>query len=738
MNNKLQKIIFCAIIISLSYNLNAQTNYSTLFTADNSFNKPAWLENSVDGAIILNVDRQQLLRVLNTKENKIILTIPIENGRSASIDLERFDILTPNSKICAGTTNGDVEIDIKDKLVSYMGYIEGVNRAMVSITFSNERITGLVSSSNETFVIGKLNEQYADKYILYRTSKLKLANNFTCNSEALEIPGRIGNMQNMFKDNLTNDLRQADIAIESDYETFLRYGSVQNTTVYLLSLMSTVSAVYIRDINTRLFVTYLRVWSTSADPYNGTTSNALLNEFRSYWNANMSATPRTLAHYITTRAGNMGGIAWLNVLCSNLNSGYGYAFSNINGIFSNLPTYSWDVDVVCHETGHNFGSPHTHNCGWPGGPIDSCYAVEGGCYSGPVIPRVGTIMSYCHLNAGKTLIFGPLPTQLIRGNAENASCMQTLSGFYLAKPNGGEIFRANETPLIIWGTSTAGNINLEYSTNNGSNWQVIQNNITASLRNYTWTVPYIPTTTQAKVRVSESGNPGTNDVSDTVFQIRPSFLSYNLISPPISTRIYVSPNDTAKIHFICNKSGSLPEFRYKWWLNTLGNVPIYFQPTNNTGVDTVASISKGRIDSIISAYGINTGDSLRGRWTIKTYSQLDSANPTASGYNITFIRSLIGINPISSIIPKEFFVNQNYPNPFNPTTKIKFGLPKSDFVNAKIYDILGKEIQVLANEKLDAGEYEIDWNAESLPSGVYFIRIQSSGNVKILRTVLLK
>ena len=67
MNNKLQKIIFCAIIISLSYNLNAQTNYSTLFTADNSFNKPAWLENSVDGAIILNVDRQQLLRVLNTK-----------------------------------------------------------------------------------------------------------------------------------------------------------------------------------------------------------------------------------------------------------------------------------------------------------------------------------------------------------------------------------------------------------------------------------------------------------------------------------------------------------------------------------------------------------------------------------------------------------------------------------------------------------------------------------------------
>lgn len=738
MANKLQKIVFCALVMLFSYNISAQTSYTSLFTADNSTSRPSWLENAVEGAVMLNIDKQQLEKIINLKEDRISLSIPVESGSPLSINLERFRIFDESSKIVAGTDNGDVEINVNDKIVSYFGYVDGIDRAMVSITFSNDRVTGLVSSANETFVIGKLNSQNAGKYILYRSSKMKITSPFNCESETLEIPGQINDMQNMIKDNLTNDLRQANIALESDYETFVRFGSVENASVYLLSLMSTVSAVYIRDVNTKIFITYLRVWSTSADPYSGTTSNALLNEFRSYWNANMSGVPRTIAHYVSTRSGNLGGIAWVNVLCQSINSGYGYAFSNINGFYNNLPVYSWDVDVISHEMGHNFGSPHTHNCGWPGGPIDSCYAVEGGCYSGPAIARVGTIMSYCHLNGSKVLLFGPLPTDLIRTSAENAGCMQTISGFFIAKPNGKEIFRSNDTPLIIWGTSTANNVNIEYTSNNGTTWQVVQNNVQGTLRSYTWTLPYIPTTTQAKVRISESGNPAVNDMSDTVFQIRPSFQVFNLLSPQPFERVYVSPNDTSRIYFYCSKAGTLPEFRYKWLLNTLGNVPIFNQFTNNTGVDTVLSITKGKIDSIITAYGINTGDSLRGRWLIKSYTQLDSANPTASGYQITFIRSLIGINPVSNNVPKEFFVNQNYPNPFNPVTKVKFGVPKSAFVTAKVYDILGKEIQVLANEKVDAGEYEIDWNAESLPSGVYFIRIESAGSVKILRSVLLK
>jgi hypothetical protein len=491
-------------------------------------------------------------------------------------------------------------------------------------------------------------------------------------------------------------------------------------------------------MNVQLLSTYLRIWETSADPYTGTTSSVLLNEFRNYWNANMSGVPRTIAHYITTRPGGLGGIAWVNVLCSNLNSGYGYAFSDVDGTFNSLPTYSWDVMVVSHETGHNFGSPHTHSCSWPGGPIDSCYAVEGGCYSGPPIARVGTIMSYCHLNGSIALNFGPLPSQLIRTSAESAPCMTSVSGFLVAAPNGGELFRSSQSAVVIWGTGYVGNVNIEYSSNNGSSWNTIQNNVSSALRTINWIVPYISTTLQAKIRVYETGNPVNGDQSDSVFQIRPTLFQNSLVNPPQLYSTTVSAGDTSKLHFTFTRSGTLPEIKYRWFLSTIDFSNIYSPLSNNNGSDSVFSISRGKIDSIISTWGaINVGDSLRLKWYVRSFSQFDSVQST-NLFLITFRRTVIGIQNISTQIPKEFFVNQNYPNPFNPVTKIKFGLPKDSFVKIRIYDILGREVAILANEELKAGEFAVDWEASNFPSGIYFYRIEAAENVRTSKMMLVK
>lgn len=86
-------------------------------------------------------------------------------------------------------------------------------------------------------------------------------------------------------------------------------------------------------------------------------------------------------------------------------------------------------------------------------------------------------------------------------------------------------------------------------------------------------------------------------------------------------------------------------------------------------------------------------------------------------------RAPIGIQPISTNIPKYFDISQNYPNPFNPITNINFALPKAEFVNIAVYDILGKEVRKLANEYLQPGTYKVDFDASNLPSGVYFYRI---------------
>ena len=100
--------------------------------------------------------------------------------------------------------------------------------------------------------------------------------------------------------------------------------------------------------------------------------------------------------------------------------------------------------------------------------------------------------------------------------------------------------------------------------------------------------------------------------------------------------------------------------------------------------------------------------------------------------------STVGINQVGISIPDAFSLHQNYPNPFNPSTKIKFGIPKGALVKLKIYDILGREVAVLVNEKLDPGVYQYDWNASVLPSGVYFYRLSAGDFTQTKRMVLIK
>ena len=77
-------------------------------------------------------------------------------------------------------------------------------------------------------------------------------------------------------------------------------------------------------------------------------------------------------------------------------------------------------------------------------------------------------------------------------------------------------------------------------------------------------------------------------------------------------------------------------------------------------------------------------------------------------------------------LPKEFLLSQNYPNPFNPSTKIQFVIPKSSFVNLKVYDVLGREVATLVNDEKLPGEYEVEFDASRLSSGIYFYKLSVS------------
>lgn len=113
------------------------------------------------------------------------------------------------------------------------------------------------------------------------------------------------------------------------------------------------------------------------------------------------------------------------------------------------------------------------------------------------------------------------------------------------------------------------------------------------------------------------------------------------------------------------------------------------------------------------------GEKLYNAWNQKGKSQPVVMNTTT----VPVRDSVLGVKPIEHL-PTEFKLYQNYPNPFNPTTTIGFWLEASGFTSLKIFDIFGKEVETLVNNKLEAGTYEFQWDGKNFSSGIYFYRLE--------------
>ncbi len=145
-------------------------------------------------------------------------------------------------------------------------------------------------------------------------------------------------------------------------------------------------------------------------------------------------------------------------------------------------------------------------------------------------------------------------------------------------------------------------------------------------------------------------------------------------------------------------------------------------------------------------------DSAAGTFTL---TNIFSRNTNSTAFTSDWLPSVpdtttTGVNEGALIneIPSSFSLSQNYPNPFNPTTKIRFVVPVLGFVSLKVYDVLGREVATLVNERKSPGTYEVNFSAEggsasggnagSLSSGVYFYRLKAGDFVSTKKLVLVK
>ncbi|CAM2007392.1 M12 family metallo-peptidase [Acanthopleuribacter pedis] len=327
-------------------------------------------------------------------------------GHKAAVDLqlERFLVFRPDSEIVVHGRDGDTLLQAPQHAY-FRGSIIGKPNARVFLTIDeNGDKRGLITDGGVTWQFG---EEAAGKNLtaLARTSHQPSAPRaYQCGAAKEHGPAVPPSWHRPLAPaplpkELLGDTYTATLAIESDFEFYHQAGGADQALDYLGDLIGAVSVIYTRELSTQLSIGHVSLWSDQFDPWHATDPVAQIEEFGDYWNQEHRGTPRTLATFLSGRRLG-GGYAWLDALCDPRR---GYSVStNLSGAFNtDNPFTTWDLTIVAHEIGHNFGAEHTH-CMSPAVDqcSDECVPQRRSLPCGDAGGGCGTIMSYCHLISG--------------------------------------------------------------------------------------------------------------------------------------------------------------------------------------------------------------------------------------------------------------------------------------------------------------------------------------------------
>jgi hypothetical protein len=202
---------------------------------------------------------------------------------------------------------------------------------------------------------------------------------------------------------------------------------------------------------------------------------------------------------------------------------------------------------------------------------------------------------------------------------------------------------------------------------------------------------------------------------------RKGLLNYHYFRPFVHNKGNIKTVTNASLRIICNDP----------WIASIGSGTAALPniaPNSSVGISSWITISV--IDSLYPGY-----------FNFKVEIMSDGWAYWADSMKVNVITGFED----EVVMPSAFKLEQNFPNPFNNSSAIEYSLPNTSKVIIKVFNVLGTEIQTLVNEEKSAGNYEVTWYANNLPSGVYFYRIQavlSSGSGQVFidtkKMILLK
>lgn len=357
---------------------------------------------------------------LSSTRTVFITGFGLSSSLKVDLELDRFWTWGPGTKFVVGTDHGDVAIPAP-RVAFFQGVVSGRPGSTVFLSASPTGLNAVIRVDGAQYFLAPRgpNGVELDQGVHWLFDGLapEAATQpvrFEC--EAVEVGGAPPPIATgMPVVTGTEVSRVALVAVDADFEFRQRFSTPADAALYVCELLAAVSVFYETDIQMKLAPSYIRIWDTALDPYNALDTETQLDQFKNYWESNMSGVLRNTAHLVSARDLG-GGRAFRDQMCGGSNA-YGVN-GNMSGSFPRPPQsgsdLNWDIVVLAHELGHSFASPHTH-CYSP--PIDRCYTEESGCASGAAACQQGTIMSYCHTCTGGLanidLTFGPIVSSYI-------------------------------------------------------------------------------------------------------------------------------------------------------------------------------------------------------------------------------------------------------------------------------------------------------------------------------------
>jgi hypothetical protein len=669
----------------------------------------------VDGATLASINFEKINEIISNQYGTIELQIPYQNQNIAVL-LYKVDPFAEGFHV---DTNKEKNISYQ-KGVYYRGIIKGETKSVSAFNFFNGEFNGIISDAEfGNIVVGKINKpNNQSDYVVYSDAKMKVSNEFECHvkDDDQAILPQNGNANR--DGNSTNSVRVATMYFEIDNDLYLANGSsIATTTNWMTSVFNNVQTLYNNDGIT-VSLRSLYIW-TDLDPYEGvgTSSQAYLNAFAQ----NTPVFDADLGQLVGIDEGGLGGVAVnINGLCSSFN----YSYSDVNFNFSQVPTYSWTVQVITHEFGHLLGSRHTHACVWNGNntSIDGCGTQagysEGSCVLGP-IPASGTIMSYCHLIQGVGINFnngfGPQPAQAILNAVNSATCLGTTASS--SCPNTvTEITALNVTSTsaqISWtdiGSATSWQIAVTPFASSNIVWTTVTTNpytVTGLTPNAYYKIrirplcPGIDAANREKIFATAA----TNFCSGVSFTDTGGTTG-NYTNLESWTRTMTPNNPGLKLRITFTSFNLEEDYDYLYIYNGSDE---FFYPELTTGGATG-----------ITNPGVFNSTAPDGSLTVKFYSD---QGVVASGWNAT-----ISCTGTLGIEDADFLDYSYFPNPTTGNVTIK---SKDLITDVAVYNVQG---QLLFSQKMNDLTTNVD--ISQFAKGTYFFKLRINDtevNFKILK-----